>query len=88
MENYISEQIKSHLINIGYSPYIADSCAQQGGVYYTKAVCNSKDPLKECCDHAGKLAQQKQPEVKYKSPKSQYRKRTKKPQEAFNFGDI
>lgn len=88
MEDYVSNKIKEYLISIGYRESVAMLSAKEGGCFFTKSCCNSKDAFKECCDFAGKIAQQKQPSIKYKQPKSPTRKRSKKPQEAFNFGGV
>lgn len=53
--------------------------------YFNERICNSRDPFKDCCDYAGKMAESDILKFKYKSPKAKSTARAKKPQEAFNF---
>ena len=82
----IIQGINQHLIDIGYSTSNSALSAQKGWEFFERQICNSRDPFKDSCDHAGAHAQTAQPKVKYKSPKGKTKARTKKPQEAFNFG--
>lgn len=81
----ITSKIKSHLINCKLDPFKAGKCAEDAYKHFLKKVGNSKDPFKETCDHAGKLAMGLDSKFKYKSPVSKTGKRVKRPQETFDF---
>lgn len=85
MKQFIVSNIKSHLISLGLTESNAQWCAEQGFIHYQKRVSNSRDPFKEACDYAGLKASERCFDFKYKPPKAKGTKRTKKPQEAFNF---
>ncbi len=86
MKEFIESNIKSHLESLGLSETLSGIYAQKGYEHYQSSVCNTRDAFKDACDHAGMLAQQNVSGFKYKPPKAKSRARTKKPQEAFNFG--
>lgn len=83
---FIVKQVKDELLRQGLSDAQASSFSFKAGEFFYKSVCNSKDPFKDSCDYAGMLAQSQIKGFKYKPPKSKSRSRTKRPQEAFNFG--
>lgn len=81
----IINNVKAHLVSLKLDAFKAQQCADEAYKFYLTSVGNSKDPFKETCDYAGKLAQGKQAKFKYKSPTSKNGKRTKKVQDAFDF---
>lgn len=85
MKNVVLKGIYDHLISLGYSESNSTLSAQFGWEFFERSVCNSRDPFKDACDHAGARAQTKQTDIKYKSPKAKTKPRAKKPQDAFNF---
>lgn len=82
---FIEKSVKAELIKQGLQEWHAVRVAAQAADYFTSHCCNSKDPFKECCDHAGKIAAQEVAGFKYKSPKAPSARRQKRPQEAFKF---
>lgn len=84
-KQFIVKEVKKYLVSLGLDELTAARCAEQGGVHWLKRVANSRDPFKEACDHAGQKAMERDMKFKYKSPKAATKRRTKKPQEAFNF---
>jgi len=82
----IISNVKKHLIANKLCEPKASRCANDAYQYYLKKVGNSKDPFKETCDHAGKLAMGMDAKFKYKSPVCKTGRRVKKPQDAFDFG--
>jgi hypothetical protein len=75
-----------HLVSLGLDENNAEWCAMQGWNYYQKQISNSRDPFKDACDYAALRALERSLSFNYKPPKAKSRPRTKKPQEAFNFG--
>lgn len=88
MRNFIIQNVCEHLVCCGFSQRVSAICAQYAWEFYDRSLCNSRNPYKDCCDHAGAKAQTMQIGVKYKSPRAKSKPRSKKPQDAFNFGDI
>lgn len=84
IEKYITDKVQEYLISIGFSKTCTMMATSGVADFYRKTVCNSKDPFKECCDFAGKIAEQYS-EIKYKSPKAKTKPRKKRPPSAFNF---
>lgn len=87
MRDFLIKEIHRYLTSLGFSESNSAICAQYGYEFYERSICNSRDPFKDSCDHAGAKAQMAQPKIKYKSPKAKSKPRTKKPQDAFNFGE-
>lgn len=85
MRNFIFNQIKTELERQGLNSSHSERFAMEGVEFYKSKVCNSKDPFKDSCDHAGAIAERYVEGFKYKSPKSKQQRRQKRPQEAFNF---
>lgn len=81
----IIKNIYDHLTSLKFSEANASRSAQKGWEFFDRAVCNSRDPFKDACDHAGAYANLSEPKIKYKSPKAKASRRTKKPQSAFDF---
>ncbi len=81
----IINNVKQHSINCKLNSSTAARCAIRAYEYYLKSIGNSKDPYKETCDHAGKLAMGMDSKFKYKSPTCKTGRRVKKPQEIFDF---
>lgn len=87
MRSFIVNNITKHLVSLGLEEHAAIGCANKAFEFYQKKISNSRDPFKEACDFAGKLAMERNLKFKYKSPTSKRGARSKKPQEAFNFGE-
>lgn len=87
MRNVIVNGVKYHLLSCGFSEANSAIQSEKAWDFFQKKVCNSKDAFKDCCDYAGGCAMISEPNIKYKQPKAQSRARTKKPQEAFKFGE-
>ena len=85
VNDVLAKSIKAHLVSCGLDSSNAAWCADRSVDYFKYRVCNSKDPFKECCDHAGLLAGQRSLTFKYQSPKSKAARRSKKPQEVSLF---
>lgn len=86
VNDFIKKNIINHLISLGLDQSNAAWCAEQGIRHYEKAVGNSKNPFNDACDYAGMMASQRSLSFKYKSPKSKTKPRSKRPEEAFDFG--
>ncbi|CAH0528438.1 hypothetical protein CTH30272_02122 [Allocatenococcus thiocycli] len=86
MKDIVIKNVHEHLVSCGFS--VQNSLTQAGKAwqFFQKQICNSRDPFKDACDFAGGQAVLIEPKIKYKSPKAKSKPRTKKPQEAFNFG--
>lgn len=80
----IISNIKQHLISRKLCPIKASQCADKAYQFYLTSIGNSKDPYKETCDHAGKLASGMDAKFKCKSPVSKTVRRVKKPQETLD----
>lgn len=85
MKDFLIKEIYNHLVFYGFSKSVSAHCAQYGYDFFERSICNSRDPYKDACDHAGALAETKMHGVKYKSPKAKSNRRSKRPQEAFKF---
>ena len=81
----IISSVKSHLESLKLDPFKAGICANKAHQHYLTSIGNSKDPFKDICDYAGKLGSGMDAKFKYKSPVCRSGKRTKKPQETFDF---
>lgn len=81
----IINNVKQHLINCKLCPIKAGRCADKAYQFYLTSIDNGKDPYKETCDHAGKLAMGMDSKFKYKTPVCRTGKRVKKPQDVFDF---
>ena len=79
----IITNVKHHLEQLKLDPFKAGICANKAHEYYLKSIGNSKDPYKEICDYAGKLASGMDAKFKYKSPVVKTGKRVKRPQDIF-----
>ena len=69
-QQFITEQIKAHLLAQGLDAHHAQQCANQGFVHYQKRGANSRDPFKMACDYAGLKAQERCLRFKYQSPQA------------------
>lgn len=84
-KEFISATVADYLKSLGLPHGAAQRYGIKASDYFESSVCNSRDPFKESCDFAGKMAEREVKSFKYKSPRSQVRRRNKRPQEAFNF---
>lgn len=88
MKDFLIKNIEDYLVSLGMARNSARGYARKGADHFESSVCNSRDPFKESCDYAGKMAEREIKGFKYKSPKAKGTRRNKRPQEAFNFGDM
>lgn len=84
--DFMFNNIKQHLMKLGLDEGNANWRARKGVEHFEKAVGSSKNPFNDACAYAGMMAEQRSLKFKYVAPKGQQRPRSKKPQEAFDFG--
>jgi len=84
-KEFMATAIADYLKSLGLSSGVAQRYGIKGADYFETSVCNSRDPFKDSCDYAGKLAEREIKAFKYKSPKAKVKRRQKRPQEAFDF---
>lgn len=85
-DEFIKKNIVNHLVSLELPELDAQLCASYGYDLFIKTTANSKNPFKDACDIAGLKAMERGVKgFKYKSPVSKSTRRTKKPQEAFDF---
>ncbi|WP_413114140.1 hypothetical protein [Thaumasiovibrio sp. DFM-14] len=84
---FIRNHIAANLSSQGLPPHCANFYAHRGVVYYQNVVSNSKDPFKDACDYAGKLAASRIASFNYQPVKQPPSRRSIKarPQSLFDF---
>ncbi|GHZ69171.1 hypothetical protein VCSRO127_0491 [Vibrio cholerae] len=53
MKNIIIKNIHEHLVSCGFSAQNSITQAGKAWQFFQKQICNSRDPYKDACDHAG-----------------------------------
>lgn len=53
MKDIIIKNIHEHLVSCGFSAQNSLTQAAKAWQFFQKQICNSRDPYKDACDHAG-----------------------------------
>jgi hypothetical protein len=84
-EAFLKKNIIKELTSQGFSICTVEYCANKGIEYYKKTAKFSGGAYLECVNHAGSQAQQMSVGIKFKTVKAKPQKRTKRPQDAWDF---
>lgn len=84
-EAFLNKNIFKELTSQGFSSSLAESCANKAIDYYKKTAKFSGGAYLECVNYAGTLAAQRAVGIKFKQVKPKRSKKTKRPQEAWDF---
>lgn len=82
---FLKKNIIKELMSQGFSQSLSESCANKGFEFYKNTAKFDGGAYRDCCNHAGTLAMQMSIGIKFKQVTAKRQKRTKRPQDAFDF---